>query len=257
MQNKTYNHWRHDLNFSSNCVQKAIAQGVLRKIISGEIKSAETQNSELCKFVDCVFGMDYFRIKEGKVEGIASRFQRVSEGHKPFNTFTLRSERKTGARTEIEKRLSDLDNGAFRIKYVIHGYALGENTSNPFETVSIACVQAEDLIRVLEYRKDLVQYTKSDNEFAFIDWGELKSVPYADIYPEKRPEDCRGYVRVNIWQKTDSRTEGLARLRQFSDAARVNQMPSQSHPMNDTLQLTLFNEAEHAAPLESNRRGGS
>lgn len=100
---------------------------VLSHMLKGEIVPVEGRDNPALRMLDMYCGIDYLLKLEGSnvIWGVASRIQRIGQNCKPWNTFTVRLERDSGAKTEFNKRVRDilLDGIYPRITY--HAYVKG------------------------------------------------------------------------------------------------------------------------------------
>lgn len=101
-----------DMRRSMNRVERA--RPIIANLLNGgEIIPVEGDDNEVCKLLDMTCGTDYLQAykDKGLVWGVASRIQTVKRGFKPYNTFTVRKARETGATTEYEKRAYAIKHG--------------------------------------------------------------------------------------------------------------------------------------------------
>ena len=112
-----YNSWNIDLNDSVKALEK-IKDPILSKIISGKIHTIENAKNEILIKLDTACGIDYIRENETGLQGIAARVQ----WGRPWNTFTIRKERHTGSKTELEKRLEQIKKGYFYPAFTLQAY---------------------------------------------------------------------------------------------------------------------------------------
>lgn len=101
-----------DMRQSMSRVEKA--KPIIAQILNGgEIIPVEGDDNEVCKLLDMTCGTDYLQAykDKGLVWGVASRIQTIKQGYKPYNTFTVRKARESGAVTEYEKRAYAIKHG--------------------------------------------------------------------------------------------------------------------------------------------------
>jgi hypothetical protein len=98
--------WQTDLSRSARAfVQKVWP--ILKQRIGGELIPVETNtSSELFRLLDQRAGIDEWHWGGDKgIRGMASRVQWIKPGYAPWNTFTMRKSRDSGAKTEYQKRV--------------------------------------------------------------------------------------------------------------------------------------------------------
>ena len=161
-----YNNWVKDLSDSMVAIDK-IKDTILPKVISGKIHSIENSNNEILIMMDRFSGIDYIRQNEYGLQGIAAR---VQWGERAFNTFTIRSERKTGSETELSKRLFQIKNGYFYPAFTLQAYFDNREDNN---LLSIAAIKTKDLYDLFENHPELFEENKSDNKFVYVRWSKI------------------------------------------------------------------------------------
>jgi hypothetical protein len=134
-----------DLSNSTTDFERAVAP-VLKEWTGGRNISVEAStDSELADELDQTAGVDAWNIKSDDiVRGVGSRIQYLSTSSldTPADTFTVRKERQSGARTEYEKRLHAIQNGGVYPYWTTQAY-LSEPQG---ELLSLARVRTKDLI---------------------------------------------------------------------------------------------------------------
>lgn len=92
---------------------------------SSKLFNVEFDNSEIAKLIDCYCGIDYLLQSRGKIYGVAARinFNPYHHGH-----VTIRYQRKSGAKTEFEKRCESIlnDNSEIYASITMQIDAVGE-----------------------------------------------------------------------------------------------------------------------------------
>lgn len=167
-----YNHWKVDLSDSVKAISK-IKDTILPNLISGEIISIEETQNEILLMFDKYSGIDYLRKDNNGLQGIASRVQFGKEDDKApiaWNTFTIRYERDSGAKTEYEKRMYQIKHGYFYPAYTLQAYFDNRKDMN---LLSVAVVKTVELYRYAEENFDKLGQNKSNNVFKFVRWSEL------------------------------------------------------------------------------------
>lgn len=160
-----YNKWNKDLQDATKAIE-SIKDTVLPRLISGKLHSIENADNKILLMMDQVSGIDLIRQNSAGLQGVASR---VQFGHS-FNTFTIRSKRKSGAKTELEKRLQQIKEGYFYPAFTLQAYFDNRKDLN---LLSIAIIRTEDLY--LFIKKGNKVYTReSDNVFKYCKWSDLK-----------------------------------------------------------------------------------
>jgi hypothetical protein len=169
-----YNNWKIDLSHSVKAIEK-IKNTVLPKLISGDIISIEQQDNEILLLLDMYSGIDYIRKNDKGLQGIASRVQ----FGKNWDSFTIRMQRHTGAKTEYQKRLEQIENGYFYPYFTMQAYF--DNTQD-MNLLSICIIKTIDLYNEIE--KNLKVKTRvSDNVFKFIKWEDILNSKLKIYYP--------------------------------------------------------------------------
>jgi hypothetical protein len=160
-----YNHWVTDLNISTKALLK-IENTYLPKLISGKIHSIESKDNEILILLDQKSGIDLIRENNIGLQGIASRIQ----FDKAYNTFTIRKERFTGAKTEYEKRLEQMNNGYFYPEFTMQLYF---NNRIDLEFLSGGIIRTKNLYQFIENNPDKIFIKKSDNFFYVVKFKDL------------------------------------------------------------------------------------
>lgn len=121
----------------------------------GEIISLEQSvKSELAKILDVYAGFDALQLshKDG-LRGIASRIQTLDRTEDwlkskfPYNTFTIRASRESGATTELTKRRDAITSGAWLYPHLtVQAYL----TSFDGDWLSMAVIKTADLIDIID-----------------------------------------------------------------------------------------------------------
>lgn len=161
-----YNNWRHDLNDSVIALE-SIKDTYLPKVIKGKIHTIENADNEILMLMDTKSGIDYIREDTNGLQGIAARVQ----WGRAWNTFTIRTARHTGSETELEKRLYQIDNGYFYPAFTMQAYFDNRLDNN---LLSLAIVKTVDLYNLFKNERHLFEKRRSDNDFVFIHWDNLK-----------------------------------------------------------------------------------
>ena len=116
--------FEQDIAQAMDYVEKA--RPVIEQLLKGRMVAVEGDTNEICQMLDKTCGTDYFQVYEehGLVWGVASRMQEIDTARfkRPFNTFTVRKGRKSGAKTEYEKRKDAIKNGGVYPYLTMQGY---------------------------------------------------------------------------------------------------------------------------------------
>lgn len=166
-----YNTWTVDLSDSVEALN-SIKETVLPKLISGKIHTVECTDNEILMLLDKTSGIDYIRENKKGLQGIAARVQWVGT-MQPYNTFTIRKERYSGAQTEFEKRVQQIEQGYFYPAFTLQAY-FDDRFWN--ELKSIAVVDTKKLYEFIKQNYDdptKVHTNKSDNTFLYVYWSDL------------------------------------------------------------------------------------
>lgn len=160
-----YNNWKDDLSDSVIALE-GIKDNYLQKVIKGKIHTIESADNEILMLMDIKSGVDYIREDANGLQGIAARVQWGNA----WNTFTIRTERHTGAETELEKRLYQIENGYFYPAFTLQAYF--DNRENN-KLLSLGIIKTIDLYQLFKDENHLFKKRRSDNEFVFINWADL------------------------------------------------------------------------------------
>tara|TARA_R110000868_G_scaffold239826_1_gene494309 strand:- start:394 stop:906 length:513 start_codon:yes stop_codon:yes gene_type:complete len=159
-----YNNWKVDLKDSIKAMEK-IKLTVLPKLIDGEIISIEESDNGVLLLFDKYSGIDYLRKNDIGLQGIASRIQFGNA----WNTFTIRTERISGAKTEYIKRKEQIKLGYIYPFYTLQAYFDNRNDLN---LLSICIIKTVDLYEEIETNLK-VKIRVSDNVFKYINWEDI------------------------------------------------------------------------------------
>lgn len=159
----------------------SISGTTLPKILSGNFLSCENNvddhNSIEFK-LDSISGIDYLVENDIGLRGLAVRIQFGT----PYCTFTIRSKRNTGTRTEEAKRLDQIEGGYIYPYWTLQCYFT--KSENP-QLISMAVVRTTDLYEYLENGENIGD-AKSNNDFKYIHFQDL-------------PKE-----KIRIWQRKPS-----------------------------------------------------
>jgi hypothetical protein len=173
-----------DMKKSSRLFLDIVWPAIHSKCGGGEIIPVETlEDSALAEQMDMLAGIDVWQTKSGEgCRGIASRVQSganaVDRAGRPWNTFTIRRRRSSGATTEWEKRVEAIQTGRWLYPYLtVQAYVYDD------KLLSAAVARTRDLFRAamdLEERGQLEVRTAREGsrwaEFAFVPWDRVPEV---------------------------------------------------------------------------------
>jgi hypothetical protein len=140
----------------------------------GELMKMEGRpDIKLANELDMKAGIDGWHIHGAGMRGIASRVQETS---KPWNTFTVRMARDSGATTEFEKRreaLDSLDRGWIYPAITVQAYVLTKE--GPILSCGIG--RTKDIIEFINIGLHSLKRT-TNAQFAVCPWGKMKNYGY-------------------------------------------------------------------------------
>lgn len=135
-----------DLEASANDFLRVVWPAIGAKVGGGEIVPVESvADKGMATMLDQRSGIDAWHLsKDKQVRGIASR---VQWGNTPWNSFTVRYARDSGAKTEYEKRKHDINAGAGWLypHLTIQAYVSGSK-GNGGDLLSVAVIKTKSLI---------------------------------------------------------------------------------------------------------------
>jgi len=164
----SYNLWNKDMD-DSVIALKSIMNTYLPKIVSGKIHQIEHIDNEVLLLMDIKSGIDYIKSDSNGLQGIAARVQWESN----FDTFTIRANRCTGNKTELEKRLYQIKNGYLYPYLTLQAYFDCRNNNI---LLSIAVIKTFDLYNLYKTQPTLFYCNSSDNDFVYVHWNDM--LPY-------------------------------------------------------------------------------
>jgi len=134
-----------------------------------EFKNIEKTDNEVLLWLDRFSGIDYIvKSKENHIIGVAARIQ----FGKDWSSFTIRYNRHNGNKTEYEKRKEAIEKGYFYPAYTLQAYFNKEGNS----MISACLVSTRDLYHFIDNNPSKVFKNKSDNDFIFVNWSDLKKI---------------------------------------------------------------------------------
>ena len=174
-----YNNWKKDLSDSAKAI-RSIQHTVLPTLISGKLHSVESSGNALLLMMDQSSGIDYIREDNKGLQGVASRVQFGSD----FRTFTIRAERHSGAKTELQKRREQIAGGYFYPAFTLQAYFSGRKD---LIMKSIAVIETTSLYDFIEKHPEKVYERFSDNLFICCKWRDIQGAGYAINIKEANP----------------------------------------------------------------------
>lgn len=159
-----YNNWKVDLKGT----QKYLAR-IPELFMQGyTLHSIEDSDNIILQKMDKYSGIDWIAESNKRLVTVAARIQYDTT----FRTFTIRTKRRTGAKTEYEKRVEAIKNGFLYPTYTCQAYF---DTSTGLLDGG-AIMKTVDLFESLEksYNK-----SKSDNEFVYKSFTDIKEEGYS------------------------------------------------------------------------------
>ncbi len=180
--------WQVDLKWSAAAFTKSIWPVIGLRMGGGQLIPVEdtTDNKDFMRTLDQFAGIDAWQVIKDQsiIRGIASRVQKIERSwdgtYKPYNSFTLRYRRTSGAKTEYEKRLYSIthkSSGNLFPGYTVQGYI----TEDTGQLISVAIVKTFDLFKHVDQGiegkdKDyFIRANKADgNQFIVVYWAKLQ-----------------------------------------------------------------------------------
>lgn len=169
----------NDMRVSMARLEKA--RPIIRRLLNGgEIHPVEGDDNKICQILDQTCGMDYLQVYKDRnlTWGIASRIQTYNPASKPFNSFTVRKARESGAATEYEKRRDAIARGGIYPYLTMQAY-VNEDTG---EIDSLAIARTVDIMDFVDSGKASERHTKADKigqaAFFVAYWDDLEKSGY-------------------------------------------------------------------------------
>lgn len=142
--------FKSDLSSSSADFLRVVWPAIKGMVGGGEIIPVESvADKGMATMLDQRSGIDAWHLsQDGRVRGVASRVQWTD---KPWNTFTVRYSRDSGAKTEYEKRKIDIESDAGWLypHMTVQAYIGGDKTSGG-DLLSVAVIKTRSLIAACE-----------------------------------------------------------------------------------------------------------
>lgn len=137
-----------DMNESSLNFMRLLAPRVKKMLNCEGILKVEDIDEETAKLLDLRCGIDYVGLYEGTdlCYGIAARVQKSRN----WKTFTIREQRKSGAKTEREKREFAIKHNGIYPNLTIQGYISDD------EVLGVAIMRTKDLFEYINLNSPLM-----------------------------------------------------------------------------------------------------
>ena len=144
-----------------------------------ELSPVEAQDNEVLQQFDIKAGKDWIITDEKGIRGLAVRQQFGGN----WRDFSIRTTRATGAKTELEKRVENIEYGREYPQLTYQGFA-SEALDGEEHLLSAAIITTDDLFDCMENHPECVHYrTTGMNQigqakFAYIYWDDLRRLGY-------------------------------------------------------------------------------
>lgn len=165
---------------------KMSLQDDLQKILHGEFEVIEGATIDhIAKLLDTLAGIDVWHVDKVRgIRGIALRIQTIKSPYKPYNTFTVRNKRQSGAKTEYEKRKYAIENGYLYPYLTVQAYVNEQD-----KLISFAVSKTVDVMDMISKGLFESNHTGAAQigqaEFFVIDWRVMKANGYKIAIVEK------------------------------------------------------------------------
>lgn len=165
----SYNNWQID-----KCIFTGSMANVFDKLgINAEIESVEKYDNTAAFWMDSFAGIDYMgKDDNNNIFGIASRIQELAPTSASYDSFTIRSDRHTGTKTEFTKRIEAIEQGFFYAQLTLQAYIQNG------EVIAAAVIKTKDLFDFIKNHPYLVKHKFSDNKFKIVLWDDLIRADY-------------------------------------------------------------------------------
>lgn len=154
----------------------------------GQLKSVELYTEKgFAKELDTLAGVDAWQIvNEYGIRPLAQRTQKIKDGYRPYNTFSIREKRQSGAITELEKLtraiITESNRGFLHPAITCQAYVDYGLT----RVLSAGLVKTRDLIYFVYFYPHLCEHKAHDNPFLYISWQTLQKYNVqVQIYEEQ------------------------------------------------------------------------
>lgn len=167
--------WQNDLEKSNELFMQCVWPMVADYCGGGKIVTVETAtDKKASKELDIFGGVDLWQIVNKQMRGIASRVQwTLKDGKYPWNTFTIRSERASGATTELSKRQKAISDRWTYPHLTFQAYVSEEP-----RLLSFASIETCSLYEFVQIHKDTLPTRQAHDghlvRFIVVPWGLLQ-----------------------------------------------------------------------------------
>jgi hypothetical protein len=173
MPTKQYNDWATDM---ANAKPYTLKTMHFLSSSFDAMQNIEDSDNMVLKWMDQCAGIDVVGLKNGHVSGIAMRVQPISKDKNPWNTFTIRYERRTGNDTEYEKRMVEMREDYMHPTFTAQSYHTGEQMRS-------ACImKTKDLYDFIDRHPQFVLDKHSDNTFKVVKWVDIQRCGYPIVW---------------------------------------------------------------------------
>ena len=166
--------WVQDMYKAKDTFQPAYS--ILRRMLDKNLFliPLEGVKTTECATLDRKYGFDLWGFTGDHLQfGFAWRDQKVKKNQKPFNAFSVRASRETGAETEYAKRKHAIENQEPYPHYWVHIFH-DEDTN---EILSMAVTTTKDLIDYIDTYKPELRHTGADQtgqaSFYPVFWSDM------------------------------------------------------------------------------------
>jgi hypothetical protein len=170
---------KDDLSNSTTDFGRVVAPVIERWCDASSVSVEAVTDNEMADELDQTAGVDSWNVKTGDIiRGVASRVQYVSSipFDSPPDTFTVRKERPSGAKTEYDKRLDAIQNDGLYPHWQTQAYL----DQPGGDLLSLARIKTKALIRHIKNGDDGDDYYVMDPEgeasFFCVKWWRLNEL---------------------------------------------------------------------------------
>ena len=162
-----------DMKRSASAFADLIWPAVRPLISGGDLVLMESvKDSEFAKMLDIYSGIDGWQLHTDGMRGISSRVQVGT----PWDTFTVRMTRDSGAATEFEKRKAAIMSQRGWLYPYLHIQAYLATWTGPI--LSVGVVKMADLIKFIDQNHHRMNRT-TNATFAVCGWRQMRGMGYA------------------------------------------------------------------------------
>jgi hypothetical protein len=168
--------WEQDLDKSTKLWQKHVWPLVHGHLGGGDLLRLEGLGEKTAYLLDVHAGIDGFQVhRQNGLRGIAHRAQVTP---KPYNTFTVRMARESGAATEFAKRVQAIQSNVGWLYPAITIQAYAQTWDGPVLSVGVA--YTSDIMQCVLDGVYAVRQTfaRGAATFAAVSWAEMKKNGY-------------------------------------------------------------------------------